>query len=72
MVAGRLRAAGHGAATVLITRWPHGGSHAWNAVNSPGEVLWIDAQRGHMAIEPPYENVTGVFCVVLDRGGQRV
>ncbi|WP_062344160.1 toxin glutamine deamidase domain-containing protein [Herbidospora yilanensis] len=72
VVAGRLRSAGHGAATVLITRWPQGGSHAWNAVNSMGEVLWIDAQRGHMAIEPPYENVTGVFCVVLDRAGQRV
>ncbi|WP_308169816.1 toxin glutamine deamidase domain-containing protein [Acrocarpospora catenulata] len=71
-VAQRLAGGGHGASAMLITRWPNGGSHAWNAVNSRGEVLWIDAQRGHMAVEPPYENVTGVFCVIIDRAGQRI
>ncbi|MEW9533031.1 toxin glutamine deamidase domain-containing protein [Microbispora sp. NPDC049125] len=71
-IAQRLIFGGHGAATVLITRWPGGGSHAWNAVNCRGEVLWIDAQRGHMAVEPPYEDVTGVFAVVIDRQGQRL
>jgi hypothetical protein len=71
-IAQRLIFGGHGAAAVLITRWPGGGSHAWNAVNCRGEVLWIDAQRGHMAVEPPYEDVTGVFCVVIDREGQRL
>ncbi|MEU7001369.1 toxin glutamine deamidase domain-containing protein [Nonomuraea sp. NPDC046570] len=70
LVADRLAEAGHGAAAVLVVRWPGGGSHAWNAVNSGGEVIWIDAQRGHMAVEPPYEAVTGVFCVVLDRRGE--
>ncbi|MBO3744497.1 hypothetical protein J5X84_00360 [Streptosporangiaceae bacterium NEAU-GS5] len=69
-IAQRLRAARHGAAAVLITRWPNGGSHAWNAINSNGEVVWIDAQRGHMAVEPPYDNVTGVFCVVMDHRGR--
>ncbi|PZG52129.1 hypothetical protein C1I98_07370 [Spongiactinospora gelatinilytica] len=62
---------GHGAAAMLITRWTSGGAHAWNAVNSRGEVIWIDAQRGHMAVEPPYADVTGVFCVVIDREGRR-
>ncbi|GAA0368049.1 hypothetical protein GCM10009530_17520 [Microbispora corallina] len=71
-IAQRLIFGGHGAAAVLITRWPGGGSHAWNAVNCRGEVLWIDAQRGHMALEPPYEDVTGVFAVVIDRQGQRL
>lgn len=67
-----LLAGGHGAAAIIVTRWPAGGSHAWNAVNFEGEVIWIDAQRGHMAVEPPYESVTGVFCVVIDREGRRL
>ncbi|MFC0549995.1 toxin glutamine deamidase domain-containing protein [Planotetraspora thailandica] len=71
-IAQRLVFGGHGAAAMLITRWPGGGSHAWNAVNCRDEVLWIDAQRGHMAVEPPYEVVTGVFCVVIDREGHRL
>ncbi|MDF5752612.1 toxin glutamine deamidase domain-containing protein [Spongiactinospora sp. TRM90649] len=70
-IAQRLRTGGHGAAAVLITRWTSGGAHAWNAVNFHGEVIWIDAQRGHMAVEPPYANVTGVFCVTIDREGRR-
>ncbi|WP_310740588.1 toxin glutamine deamidase domain-containing protein [Microbispora sp. H10885] len=71
-VAQRLIFGGHGAAAVLITRWAGGGSHAWNAVNCRGEVVWIDAQRGHMAVDPPYEDVTGVFAVVVDRQGRRL
>lgn len=66
----RLLDAGHGAAAVLVVRWPGGGAHAWNAVNAEGEVIWIDAQRGHMAVEPPYTAVAGVFCVVIDRQGE--
>ncbi|WP_431923772.1 toxin glutamine deamidase domain-containing protein [Nonomuraea jabiensis] len=69
MIARRLRDAGHGAAAVIVVRWPGGGSHAWNAVNYDGEVIWIDAQRGHMSVEPAYMTVTGVFCVILDRQG---
>lgn len=63
---------GHGSAAIVVNRWPGGGSHAWNAVNSGGEVIWIDAQRGHMAVDPPYESVTGVFCVVIDGEGRRL
>ncbi|MBB5138196.1 hypothetical protein HNP84_007949 [Thermocatellispora tengchongensis] len=69
-VAARLLDSGHGASAVLVTRWRGGGAHAWNAVNSRGEVIWIDAQRGHMAVEPPYESVTAVFCVLIDRTGR--
>ncbi|WP_344949538.1 toxin glutamine deamidase domain-containing protein [Sphaerisporangium flaviroseum] len=71
-VAQRLEAAGHGAAAVLISRWPSGGSHVWNAVNTAGEVVWIDAQRGHTSVDPPPGAVTGVFCVVIDRRGRRL
>ncbi|MDH2430025.1 toxin glutamine deamidase domain-containing protein [Sphaerisporangium sp. TRM90804] len=71
-IAQRLGAGGHGAAAVLVTRWPTGGSHAWNAVNAAGEVVWIDAQRGHTSVDPPSGPVTGVFCVVLDRRGRRL
>ncbi|MFI6319812.1 toxin glutamine deamidase domain-containing protein [Nonomuraea sp. NPDC050556] len=70
LIARGLLEAGHGAAAVLVVRWPGGGSHAWNAVNSSGEVIWIDAQRGHMAVEPLYPSVTGVFCVILNRRGE--
>ncbi|MGN9838606.1 toxin glutamine deamidase domain-containing protein [Nonomuraea sp. H19] len=70
MIARRLLNAGHGAAAVIVVRWPGGGTHAWNAVNADGEVIWIDAQRGHMSVEPPYTTVTGVFCMILDRKGQ--
>ncbi|WP_226898848.1 toxin glutamine deamidase domain-containing protein [Nonomuraea phyllanthi] len=70
MIARRLQEAGHGAAAVIVVRWPGGGCHAWNAVNSDGEVIWIDAQRGHMSVEPAYTTVTGVFCVILDRRGR--
>ncbi|MEV0379006.1 toxin glutamine deamidase domain-containing protein [Nonomuraea sp. NPDC050643] len=69
LIARRLIEAGHGAGAVIVVRWPGGGSHAWNAVNAGGEVIWIDAQRGHMSVEPPYRTVTGVFCVILDRRG---
>ncbi|MFI6178314.1 toxin glutamine deamidase domain-containing protein [Nonomuraea sp. NPDC051191] len=70
MVARRLLEAGHGAGAVIAVRWPGGGSHVWNAVNSGSEVIWIDAQRGHMSVEPPYATVTGVFCMILDRQGR--
>ncbi|MEV4161724.1 toxin glutamine deamidase domain-containing protein [Nonomuraea dietziae] len=71
LIARRLSEAGHGAAALIVVRWPGGGSHAWNAVNSEGEVIWIDGQRGHMAVEPPYERVAGVFCAVVDRRGEQ-
>ena len=70
MIERRLLDAGHGAGAVIVVRWPGGGSHVWNAVNADDEVIWIDAQRGHMSVEPPYTTVTGVFCVILDRHGR--
>lgn len=72
LVAERLGAGGHGAAAVLVTRWPSGGNHAWNAVNAAGEVVWVDAQRGHTSVDPPPGPVAGVFCVALDRRGRRL
>ncbi|MFD0891572.1 toxin glutamine deamidase domain-containing protein, partial [Streptosporangium algeriense] len=60
---------GHGAAALIVNRWPGGGSHAWNAVNTAGEVIWLDAQAGRLAGEPLYESVTGVFCAALDAEG---
>ncbi|WP_327086943.1 toxin glutamine deamidase domain-containing protein [Nonomuraea sp. NBC_01738] len=69
LIARRLLEAGAGAAAVIVVRWPGGGAHAWNAVNSAGEVIWIDGQRGHMAVEALYPTVTGVFCAIVDRRG---
>ncbi len=69
-IARRLQESGHGASAVLVARWPTGGSHAWNAVNHGGEVVWIDAQRGHMAVEPLYPSAIAVFCAIVDRTGQ--
>ncbi|MEU9886519.1 toxin glutamine deamidase domain-containing protein [Sphaerisporangium sp. NPDC051011] len=71
-IAQRLRTGGHGASAVLVTRWPSGGAHAWNAVNSAGAVVWVDAQRGHTSVDAPRGPVTGVFCVVTDRRGRRL
>ncbi|MER7206642.1 toxin glutamine deamidase domain-containing protein [Streptosporangium sp. NPDC000239] len=65
-----LLAGGHGSAAIIVNRWPGGGSHAWNAVNASGEVLWLDAQLGRLADEPLYKFVTGVFCVILDAEGR--
>ncbi|GAB2484779.1 toxin glutamine deamidase domain-containing protein [Streptosporangium sandarakinum] len=71
-IAQALLSGGHGSCAVIMNRWPGGGSHAWNAVNYSGEVIWIDAQRGHMSVEPPYESVAGVFCVAVDAEGRRL
>lgn len=71
-IARRLRAGGPGAAAVLVTRWSSGGAHAWNALNSAGEVVWVDGQRGHASVDPPRGAVTGVFCVAIDRRGRRL
>ncbi|GAA1261025.1 hypothetical protein GCM10009677_10550 [Sphaerisporangium rubeum] len=71
LVSRRVHAAGHGAAAVLITRWPSGGSHAFTALNAAGEVVWADGQRAHTSLEPPTGPVAGVFCVILDRSGHR-
>ncbi|MFC3983644.1 toxin glutamine deamidase domain-containing protein [Streptosporangium jomthongense] len=65
-----LLAGGHGSAAIIVNRWPGGGSHAWNAVNASGEVLWLDTQLGRLADEPLYKFVTGVFCVILDAEGR--
>ncbi|GAA4059363.1 hypothetical protein GCM10022248_28880 [Nonomuraea soli] len=69
-ISGRLLEAGHGACAVLVGRWSTGGSHAWNAVNHHGEVIWIDAQRGLPAVEPCYPSAAELFCAVLDRRGR--
>jgi hypothetical protein len=70
-IARRVEAGGHGTAAILITRWPTGGSHAANALNTAGEVIWADGQRGHTSLEPPAGPVASVFCVITDRSGRR-
>ena len=71
VISRRVHSAGHGAAAVLITRWPSGGSHACNALNAAGEIVWADGLRAHTSLEPPTGPVAGVFCVILDRSGHR-
>ncbi len=69
-IADQLRAAGHGASALIITGWTGGGSHAWNAVNHNGTILWVDAQSSLVSENPIWPNgVNGVWSVPLDADG---
>nr|GID90236.1 hypothetical protein Ade03nite_91600 [Actinoplanes derwentensis] len=76
-LADELRAAGHGAAAVIITagKQPSGSSgHSWNAVNHQGEILWVDAQNRIAASDVPIhtEGVTAVWSIVLGPSGHPI
>lgn len=62
-VADRLRDLGSGSAAVIWTGWAgEDGSHAWNAVNVSGEVIWVDGQTGK-AGRFPYSGTS--FCKAI-------
>ncbi|WP_309246278.1 toxin glutamine deamidase domain-containing protein [Verrucosispora sioxanthis] len=75
-VADALRAAGPGAAALIIGQWPgpDGRAHTWNAVNHNGTIIWVDGQRGLVSdIAPLYAGeVDGVWSIVLDAEGDPV
>ncbi|MDG4794488.1 toxin glutamine deamidase domain-containing protein [Micromonospora sp. WMMD1082] len=75
-VAEALRAAGPGAAALVIGQWPgdSGRAHTWNAVNHNGTIIWVDGQRGLVSdVDPLYAGeVDGVWSIVLDAEGDPV
>lgn len=70
----KLRKGGHGAAADIVTSWKEGGSHAWNAVNYKGKIVWIDTQVAQTSSRPlyPTDDVDEVWAIVLDEKGKRL
>ncbi|MEU8327405.1 toxin glutamine deamidase domain-containing protein [Micromonospora sp. NPDC048839] len=61
---------GHGSYAFLVTEWPHGGSHAWVALNQNGTVLYVDPQNGLVRDRPLYPDVVGIDSLVLGGDGR--
>ncbi|MFI6268340.1 toxin glutamine deamidase domain-containing protein [Micromonospora zamorensis] len=61
---------GHGSYAFLVTEWPHGGSHAWVALNQNGTVLYVDPQNGVVQDHPLYPDVVGIDALVLSGDGR--
>ncbi|MFF0722607.1 toxin glutamine deamidase domain-containing protein [Micromonospora sp. NPDC003816] len=75
-VAEALRAAGPGAAALVVGSWPgdSGRAHTWNAVNHEGTIIWIDGQHATLSDgEPLYADRVGdVWAIVLDAEGDPI
>ncbi|MBM0279596.1 toxin glutamine deamidase domain-containing protein [Micromonospora tarensis] len=61
---------GHGSYAFMVTEWPHGGSHAWVALNQHGTVLYLDPQNGVVRDRPLYPEVVGIDALVLGGDGR--
>ncbi|MGC4780118.1 toxin glutamine deamidase domain-containing protein [Micromonospora zamorensis] len=61
---------GHGSYAFVVTEWPHGGSHAWVALNQNGTVLYVDPQNGVVQDRPLYPDVVGIDALVLSGDGR--
>ncbi|MEU7589019.1 toxin glutamine deamidase domain-containing protein [Micromonospora sp. NPDC049230] len=61
---------GHGSYAFLVTEWPHGGSHAWVALNQNGTVLYVDPQNGVVRDRPLYPDVVGIDALALSGDGR--
>ncbi|MFG1839346.1 toxin glutamine deamidase domain-containing protein [Micromonospora sp. NPDC049175] len=61
---------GHGSYAFLVTEWPHGGSHAWVALNQNGTVLYVDPQNAVVRDRPLYPDVVGIDALVLSGDGR--
>jgi hypothetical protein len=73
-IARRLGAGGHGSSAAIITAWKEGGSHAWNAVNYHGDILWVDSQVSRVGTEPIFavEDIDKVWAITMDREGKKL
>jgi hypothetical protein len=73
-IARRLDAGGHGSSAAIITAWKEGGSHAWNAMNYHGDILWVDSQVGRVDAGPLYatEDIDRVWAITMDREGKKL
>ncbi|MFI6779897.1 toxin glutamine deamidase domain-containing protein [Micromonospora sp. NPDC050276] len=61
---------GHGSYAFMVTEWPHGGSHAWVALNQNGTVLYVDPQNNVVRDRPLYPDVVGIDALVLSGDGR--
>nr|WP_306206020.1 toxin glutamine deamidase domain-containing protein [Actinoplanes sp. RD1] len=72
-VADQLLQAGPGSAAIIISTWSDGGvAHTWNAVNSGGTVVWIDAQTRQVSDTAPLyaDRVANSWSITLDAAGR--
>lgn len=72
----KLREAGAGSSAAIITAWqsPAGASHAWNAFNDGGKIVWYDPQVSVKGAQPLYggSQVAKVWAICIDREGKQL
>ncbi|MFJ1791306.1 toxin glutamine deamidase domain-containing protein [Kitasatospora griseola] len=56
---------GHGAQAVIISTDAEGRSHAWNAMNHNGKIVYADPQLGRTSDKPLYGGEKSLFAVPL-------
>ncbi|MBW8484253.1 toxin glutamine deamidase domain-containing protein [Actinomadura parmotrematis] len=69
----RLHDLGHGHAALIVNGWHPDegtGTHAWNACNQEGRVLWVDAATGERGPDVLHPNVHGVWVIVTGPDGR--
>ena len=69
-IAQDLKNAGHGAGSIIVVEWKDGSSHAFNAVNHNGRVVWVDAQSGAVSEQPLHTQGVRVWHLTLDANRQ--
>ncbi|MGW8554126.1 toxin glutamine deamidase domain-containing protein [Streptomyces tubercidicus] len=69
-IAHDLQNAGHGAGSIIVVAWKDGSSHAFNAVNHNGQVVWVDAQSGAVSHQPLHTQGVKVWHLTLDANRQ--
>ncbi|QTZ91823.1 hypothetical protein SU9_010315 [Streptomyces auratus AGR0001] len=69
-VAQDLHNAGPGAGAIIVVAWQDGSSHAFNAVNHNGKVVWVDAQSGQVSDQPIHTQGVNVWHLTLDANRQ--
>ncbi|HEV2637376.1 MAG TPA: toxin glutamine deamidase domain-containing protein [Actinocrinis sp.] len=79
-ISSKLTAAGPGSAAVVEALWTktdpdtddlyYSGGHAINAVNSGGDIFWVDMQHNVVSHTPLYPEAGAVFSIILGPDGR--